>query len=218
MSRRFKAVLFDLDGVLADSTTAHYAAWRRLADELGIPFDETINERLKGVSRMDSLDIILEQAGQSYDAAEKDRLAARKNGYYRDIITTLSPEDLLPGALDALKACRTASLKVALASASRNAPMLVERLGLAPYLNFIADASKAARSKPAPDIFQMAAAGVGVPPEDALAIEDAAAGVKAAKDAGCTVIGVGDRETLWEADHIIADMTVFRLEYYITGP
>ena len=217
MTRSLRAVLFDLDGVLADSATAHFAAWRRLADELGIPFDETINERLKGVSRMDSLDIILARGERRYDAAEKERLAARKNGYYRDIIDSLGPEDLLPGALDALKACKNAGLKTALASASRNAPLLVERLGIGPCLDFIADASKAARSKPAPDIFQMAAAGVGIPPEDSLAIEDAAAGVKAAKDAGCTVIGEGDKETMWEADHVIADMTTFRLEHYING-
>ncbi len=215
MTRHFQAVLFDLDGVLADSATAHYTAWRRLADELGVPFDRKTNERLKGVSRMKSLDILLEKAKQSYSPAEKEALAARKNSYYRALINVLGPEDLLPGALDALTACKDAGLKTALASASRNASLLVSRLGIAPLLDFIADASMAAHSKPAPDIFLMAAAGVGTPADKTLAIEDAAAGVAAAKSAGCTVIGVGNRQNLWEADYVIADMTAFHLKDYI---
>lgn len=212
MTRSVTAVLFDLDGVLADSATAHYAAWKRLADEIGVPFDIKTNDRLKGVSRMDSLAILLEHAERPYSAEEQEELAGRKNGYYRAIIDSLTPDDLLPGALDALQACKTAGLKTALASASRNAPLLIDRLGIAHLLDYIADAGKAARSKPAPDIFQMAAAGVNCDAQHTLAIEDAAAGVLAAKTAGCFVIGVGDPIILAQADHVIPDMTAFCLD------
>ncbi|WP_281302294.1 MULTISPECIES: beta-phosphoglucomutase [unclassified Iodidimonas] len=210
IKRIFKAVLFDLDGVLADSAMEHFKAWKKLADDLGIAFDIDINERMKGVSRMASLDILLEKASRSYSDAEKNQLADRKNGYYRAIIEQLSPDALLPGARDALLACRDLGLQTALASASRNAPTLIERLQISDLIDYIADAGAARHSKPAPDIFLMAARGIGCDPQACLALDDAKAGVQSAKAAGCFVIGVGDRETLDEADAIIPNIAAFR--------
>ncbi|GEQ96379.1 beta-phosphoglucomutase [Iodidimonas gelatinilytica] len=215
MSQTYKAVLFDLDGVLADSAREHYAAWKRLADELGLAFDEQKNERLKGVSRMASLDILLEDAPRPYSDAEKHALATRKNGYYQAIIQKVTPDALLPGARQALEACKALGLKTALASASRNAPLLIDRLGIGPLMDFIADAGAAKQSKPAPDIFLMAAKGVAEPPERCLALDDAAAGVLSAKAAGCYVVGVGDADILAAANAIIPDIAAFDPKSYL---
>lgn len=208
---RFDAAIFDLDGVLTDTAEAHYQAWLRLAHEECIPFDRTINERLKGISRSESLDIILEQAPLAYDERAKDDLKARKNGYYRELIQSVTPDELLPGALQAIRDCRAAGLRVALASSSRNAPALIARLGIARCFDFVADPAGVARSKPAPDIFLAAAAGVETPPERCFAIEDAVAGIKAIKAAGMYAIGIGDPGSLSLADEVIADLSQFDL-------
>lgn len=207
-----KAVIFDLDGVLTDTASIHYRAWKRLADELGIEFDERINRRLKGVDRMASLEILLERAGHSFDDAEKAELAARKNGYYRDEIARFTPKDLLPGALEVLEAVRAAGLKTALASASRNAPLLLERLGIADRFDFIADPAAVECGKPAPDIFLAAARGLGVEPETCLGVEDAAAGIAAIKAAGMLALGIGARTELADADAVLPGLASFRIE------
>ena len=207
-----RAVIFDLDGVLTDTARVHYRAWKRLADELGIEFDERINRRLKGVDRMASLEILLERAGRRFDDAEKAELAARKNGYYRDQIEHFTPGDLLPGALEAVAAVGAAGLKIGLASASRNAPRLLERLGIADRFDFIADPATVERGKPAPDIFLAAARGLGVEPAACLGIEDAAAGVAAIKAAGMAALGIGGRRELSAADAVLPGLDGFRIE------
>ncbi|GAB4574391.1 MAG: beta-phosphoglucomutase [Rhodothalassiaceae bacterium] len=205
MTSRYRAALFDLDGVLADSAQHHYRAWKRLAAELGIALDEAFNERLKGVDRMGSLDLILSHGGRSCTAREREALAARKNDYYREQVAHMTPDDLLPGAREALLSCRAAGMRTALASASRNAPMLIERLGIADLFDGIADPALAP-SKPDPGIFRLAAGILDVAPEEAIAIDDAEAGVAAAKAAGCFVIGIGDPSILRAADLVLPDI------------
>lgn len=204
-----KAVIFDLDGVLADTAHAHHAAWARLAQELGFSLSDEIGERLKGVDRLTSLNIILDSAGLIFSDAEKAELAARKNGYYVDHIAQTTPKDLLPGAREALELCKAHGLKTALASASRNAPMLIENLGLAPLLDFIADAAKAVKSKPHPAIFLMAAEGIDIAPDYCLGVEDAVAGIEAIRAAQMHALGIGDKAILKDADRVISSIAEF---------
>jgi alpha,alpha-trehalose phosphorylase len=213
--RPFKALIFDLDGVLADTAHLHHAAWKSLADEIGLPFDESIGERLKGVDRATSLEIVLGNAAGRYSSAQKQELAERKNGYYRASIATFGPQDLLPGAHRALLEARAAGLKIGLASASRSAQELVHRLGVADFFDHIADAALAARPKPAPDIFLGVAATLGVAPSDCLGVEDASAGVAAIKSAGMMALGIGDPLVLGEADAVLADLTGFNLVDFV---
>lgn len=197
---RFRAAIFDLDGVLADSATAHYAAWRRLADELGIAFSQHDNEALKGVDRLGSLRHILALGRQSLPESELAVLAARKNGYYLEAVAGMSPTDLLPGAEALVHSVKAAGLACAVASASRNAPLLLDRLGIAPLFDFVADAGAIAQGKPAPDIFLACAAALDVGPSDCIGFEDAAAGITAIRAAGMYAVGIGDPAVLTDAD------------------
>jgi alpha,alpha-trehalose phosphorylase len=155
--RHVDAVIFDLDGVLTDTAELHFRAWSRLAEEIGVPFDRQTNERLKGVDRMSSLDIILERATRGFPAAEREALAARKNGYFVEMLQTLTPDALLPGALDALRGARERGVRIALASASHNARTIIGRLGIADAFDHVVDPATCGRPKPAPDIFLAAA-------------------------------------------------------------
>ena len=188
----FQAAIFDLDGVLVDSAKAHFVAWRRLADELGIAFTEDDNEALKGLDRMASLRTILALGRQAVADDAMAALAARKNGYYLDMIRQMSPADQLPGAEDLVRSARASGLKCAVASASRNAPLLLKRVGLAPLFEFVADSGAVACGKPAPDIFLACSAALGVAPAACLAFEDAAAGIEAITAAGMFAVGIGD--------------------------
>lgn len=213
--RPFQALIFDLDGVLADTAHLHHAAWKRLAAELGLPWDDAVGEKLKGVDRMASLDIVLGPAAGDYSAAQKQELADRKNGYYRAAINTFTAKDLLPGALDTLQAARAAGLKTALASASRSARELVERMGVAGLFDHVVDSATVARAKPDPEIFLRAAAALGVAPSDCLGIEDAQAGVAAIHAAGMAALGIGDARVLGDADAVLRDLTEFDVEKFV---
>ena len=207
------AVAFDLDGVLTDTAQAHYRAWRRLADSLGIPFDEATNEALKGVDRMGSLALILgDRAG--YDIARRAELAARKNDWYLDEIAHFGPADLFLGARDAIEQCRAAGLSVALASASRNAPLLLARLGIDELFDTVVDPASVAQGKPAPDIFLAAARALGAAPHRVMGVEDAAAGIAAIRAAGMPSLGIGDPAQLSGADRVIAAIGDFDLADY----
>ncbi len=199
----YRAAIFDLDGVLVDSARLHFVAWKRLADELGIAFDAEDNEALKGVDRMGSLDHILRLGGVTLDLPAREALAARKNGFYLDALTSMGEADVLPGARRLLADARAVGLAIGVASASRNAVTVLDRAGLSDAIDFVADAA-AARSKPAPDIFLACATALGVPPAACVGFEDAAAGVEAIKVAGMAAIGIGDRATLAKADLIFA--------------
>lgn len=204
MSSSIKAFIFDLDGVIVDSAEYHYQAWGQLAMELGIPFDRTHNERLKGVSRMESLELILENSkDHAYTPSEKMLLADRKNDNYKQLIEQISPGDLLPGIGRLLQDLREADIRIGLASASHNAPIIVQRLQIASYIDVIVDPGTLRKGKPDPEIFLTAASLLGVPPESCIGIEDAEAGVQAIKSAGMFAVGVGDPVSMQAADMII---------------
>jgi len=205
-----QAVIFDLDGVLTDTAEYHYRAWKRLADELGVPFDRQRNEALRGVSRRRSLELLLD--GRPATEEEMEAWMARKNRYYQEYVGRLTPQDLLPGALDLLRACQQAGLKVAVASASRNARTVVERLGILPLLDALVDGHAASRPKPAPDLFLKAAEALGVPPEACVVVEDAAAGVEAARAAGMRTVGLGPAERVGAADLVVPDFSHLPLD------
>lgn len=213
--RPCRALIFDLDGVLTDTADTHYLAWKRLADEIAVPFDRRINERLKGVDRMASLEIVLERAGRAYDDREKRLLAERKNGYYRDAIAGITPDDLFPGVRELLTDARRHGLKLGLASASRNAAALLERLDIADRFDCIADAALIQRGKPDPEIFLTAAAGLKVDPAVCIGIEDAAAGVRAIHAAGMAAIGIGDAIELGTADAVLPTIADLRLSRFV---
>lgn len=205
--KRFAAAIFDLDGVIADSAHAHFKAWKRIADALSIPFDAEANEALKGVDRMGSLRHILGIGGVTPSAAEMEALAARKNGYYLDAVAEMSPADLLPGAAALVARAKALGMRTAIASASRNAPLLLERVGIAAEFDFIADAGAIATPKPAPDIFLACADALGIPAIDCIGFEDAAAGIEAILAAGMFAVGIGDRTVLRRA-HIVFPSTL----------
>lgn len=212
---RCEALIFDLDGVLVDTARLHYVAWKRLADALGIPFGPDDNERLKGVDRMGSLERILQRADRAYTDEEKRQLAARKNADYVAAIETLGPEDLFPGARELLVAARARGLRVGLASASRNAPRLLERLGIADHFDFVADAGRVRRGKPHPDLFLEAARGLGVAPAACIGIEDAAAGIDALRAACMPAIGIGDAAQLARADVVVPTIADLDLDAFV---
>ena len=179
-----RAVIFDLDGVLVRTDQAHDKAWRALAVRLGIPFDGRAAARLRGVSRMEALDIVLEGCGRSFTPAEKEALAAEKNERYRALIAEMTPADVAPDTTVTLKALRERGLLLAVASSSKNARFILERTGLTPYFHAVVDGTQIARSKPDPEVFLKAAQALGVSPAEALVVEDAAAGVRAARCGG----------------------------------
>ena len=188
----FTAVLFDLDGVITDTAEYHYRAWKKLAEELGISIDRKFNEQLKGVSRDDSLKRILAHGGKTVSEAEFAELTRRKNDNYVEMIQAVKPEDVYPGILPLLEALKANGKKIALASASKNGPFLLERMGLTHFFDAVADPAAVAHSKPAPDIFLAAAEGVGADIRHCIGIEDAAA----IKASGALPIGVGKAEDL----------------------
>lgn len=216
LPRPLKAVIFDLDGVIADTAVVHHAAWKKLADEIGVAFDDATGERMKGVDRRGSLDILLERATRAYGEEEKHALAERKNAYYREQIAQFGPQHLLPGAQAAIASARAAGMKIALASASRNAPLLLERLGIAQLFDYVVDAGRIARSKPDPEIFLDAARGLGVAPHDCLGVEDAAAGVDSILAAGMAAVAVGDSPALAHADVLLPNVAAFDIAKYTT--
>jgi len=195
-----KAVIFDLDGVLVSTDEYHFQAWKQLANEENIYFDRKINERLRGVSRMDSLEIILERSRISYRAEEKKTLASRKNGYYISNIENLTPNDMLPGALVSINRLKEAGKFIAIGSSSKNTLLILEKLGIKEYFDAIVDGNQIKNSKPDPEVFLLGAQKMNVKPEECLVVEDAASGVEAGKSAGMKVLGVGSAK-----NHPLAD-------------
>lgn len=207
-----KACLFDLDGVLVDTARYHYIAWKELAEELGFVFTEHDNERLKGVSRAASLNILLEIGGIILDEDEKARLAEQKNNRYVEYIAKMDSSEILPGALDFLKACRGHGIKVALGSASKNAMTILNNTGLTPYFDAIIDGTHTSAAKPDPEVFLLGAQAVGIPPEECVVFEDAEAGILAATRAGMRSVGIGSPETLGAADLVVPSLQQISVE------
>jgi beta-phosphoglucomutase len=192
-----EGVIFDLDGVITDTAEYHYLGWQRLADEEGWPFDRTVNERLRGVSRMDSLDIIL--GDRDLPDEEKVALATRKNSYYVESLQQVTPADLLPGARELLDDCRSAGLAIAIGSSSRNARTVLERLEITDMFDAISDGDSVEHAKPAPDLFLHAAGQLGKPADRCAVLEDAESGVEAALAAGMLAVGIGPPERVGRA-------------------
>ena len=202
---RIGAVIFDLDGVLTDTAELHYQAWKRLADEEGIPFSRELNERMRGLSRRDSLLVLLN--GREVSEEQIHELMERKNAYYRELLKGLTPAHILPGILPLLQALQERGIRIAVASASRNARTVVERLGLEAWIDVIVDGNMVERPKPAPDLFLEAARRLGIPPSECVVVEDAAAGIAAARAAGMRCIGIGPPERVGAADIVLSDFS-----------
>ncbi len=205
----FKAAIFDLDGVLVDTAKYHYLAWRELAEKLGFAFTKEDNERLKGVSRARSLEILLKVGGVTLSPAEFARAMQEKNDRYVAYISGMNESEILPGAKEYLLYLRDSGVKTALGSASKNAPLILKRLGLYPYFDGIADGNNVSRPKPAPDVFLAAARLVDESPCGCAVFEDAEAGVEAAKAAGMYCVGIGNRKMLAGADIVIEGFSDF---------
>lgn len=210
------AFLFDLDGVLVDTAVFHYQAWKRLTRELGFDIDEEFNETLKGISRMDSLERILNHGGVTLTQEEKDRYAGRKNDWYLELVNQMTPADVLPGVEDFLKAARSENIRIALGSASKNAPVILEKTGILSYFDAIVDGNHVSRSKPDPEVFLKGAEALQVSNEACVVFEDAYAGIQAAKAAGMYAVGIGEAEILSNADVVIPGFEGIRPEIFCT--
>jgi beta-phosphoglucomutase len=209
---KISACIFDLDGVIVDTAKYHYLAWKRLADELGFFFSEEHNERLKGVSRMDSLEILLSVGKITKTAEEKEYLAARKNTWYVEYISNLTPEEILPGALELLGYLRSKDIKVALGSASKNARAILQGIKLENMFDSIVDGNRIAKAKPDPQVFTTGADDVKVPYNECIVFEDAEAGVEAAIRAGMKCIGIGSPSNLGKANIVIPSLDKLNFE------
>jgi len=209
-----KGLIFDLDGVIVTTEHNHFVAWKRTADQLGIPFTEKENESIKGLSRIDSLRTILEMGKITLPQEEIDVLLLEKNNFYRDSITELSRKDLLPGVLDLLNQAKEQNIPMAVGSASRNAVFIISLLELNDYFVTIIDGNKVSDPKPHPEVFLNAAAALGLKPADCIVFEDADSGIKAAKAGGFFAIAVGNPSIANLADLYLNDLTEFKLNVH----
>jgi beta-phosphoglucomutase len=206
-----KACIFDLDGVIVDTARYHYLAWKRLAKELGVDLTLEDNERLKGVSRMRSLEIILEIGGVSLSELEKERLANKKNTWFVDYVERMAPEEIFPGVRALMQGMRELGIKLALASSSKNAKTIIQLLHIQHEFDAIVDGTMITHTKPHPEIFLMAADKLGVEPENCVVFEDAEAGVEAAVAAGMKCVGVGSPVLLKDANRIVSTTSDFKI-------
>ena len=206
-----EAVIFDLDGVIVTTDDYHYEAWKKIADQENIYFDREINERLRGVSRMESLEIILEKSSKIYNEEEKIELATRKNDYYKNLLENLTKEDILPGILETLNFLENKKIKTAIGSSSKNTIFILNKIGLTNRFDAIVDGTMIKNSKPDPEVFLQAAEKVGIKVEKCLVVEDADAGVEAGKRAGMRVLGVGSAKNNENADYKSENMEEFNI-------
>jgi beta-phosphoglucomutase len=195
--------LFDLDGVIVDTAKYHFIAWRQIARELGFEFTEKDNERLKGVSRTRSLEILLEVGGIALDVSAKSALAEKKNALYLSYVMKMTPAEILPGADGFLRDCRSAGYRTALATASRNAAVIIDLLKIAPLFDAVVDGNKVTHTKPDPEVFLTCAVELGVSPASCVVFEDAEAGVEAAHAGGMLAVGIGNPVILGKADLVV---------------
>ncbi|MBO0467645.1 beta-phosphoglucomutase [Enterococcus plantarum] len=213
-----KGFVFDLDGVITDTAKFHYIAWKNLAAELGITINETFNETLKGISRMDSLEKILAYGHKENDftTEEKEALAQKKNEEYVKLLADLSEKDLLPGVHNFLVQAKERNIPCAIASASKNAPMILEKLGVLDFFGHIVDPETLKKGKPDPEIFVKAAESIKIESKDAIGFEDAQAGIEGIKAAGMYAVGISETENLAGADLQVASMTELSVEKLLT--
>ena len=195
-----KGIIFDLDGVLLSTDEMHYEAWKSVADEFSIPFDRTVNNRLRGVSRMESLEIILEKSTRAFSPAEKEALAERKNDRYRTLLQSLTPDAVAPEVRQTLAELKARGLKLAVGSSSKNTKLILSLTDLAHFFDAVSDGTNITRSKPDPEVFLKAADFIGLAPGDCAVVEDAIAGIDAAAAGGFTGIGIGDAAAYSKTD------------------
>jgi beta-phosphoglucomutase len=207
-----RACLFDLDGVVVDTAKFHYLAWKKLAAELGFDFTEEENERLKGVSRVRSLEILLEIGKVELDPAEKEQLAEKKNTWYLEYIDGIDASEILPGARQFIEHLRANQIKTALGSSSKNARVILRNIGMDEIFDAVIDGTQTTSAKPDPEVFLMGARELRVDPQDCVVFEDAEAGVEAALRAGMRCVGIGSRETLGKADIVIGGLDEMTLD------
>ncbi|OFW63041.1 MAG: beta-phosphoglucomutase [Bacteroidetes bacterium RBG_13_44_24] len=208
-----KAIIFDLDGVITNTSEYHYKAWKRLADDLGIIFNREINEKLRGIPRKESLEIIL--GDLKIKEEKKQRLMEIKNGYYIDYLKKMTPRDILPGSLELLEETREAGIKIGIGSSSKNAKTVINKLKLEKFIDAISDGYSVVNRKPAPDLFLNCAAKLGVMPEEAIVVEDAESGVEAALNGRFWVIGLGPKNRVGKAHIVFPDLKNIRLGNFI---
>ncbi|TDE16539.1 beta-phosphoglucomutase [Dyadobacter psychrotolerans] len=206
-----KACLFDLDGVIVDTARFHYIAWRQLANDLGFDLTEQENEQLKGISRMESLEIILGIGGVELSEDEKLSRAAEKNTRYLALCQQMTPDDTLPGVRAFLDELKVASMGIGLGSASKNAKIILERIDMLSYFQTIVDGNRITKGKPDPQVFLMGADDLDTLPENCVVFEDAVAGIQSAKSAGMFAVGIGEKSVLAEADFVVPGFNDFHL-------
>ena len=213
----FEAIIFDLDGVICSTDEYHYKAWKALADKLGIPFDRERNNLLRGVSRMASLDIILEKSNRRFTDAEKQALAEEKNALYRELLAQMSPADLADDVKNTLYTLRKMDLRLAIGSSSKNTPFILKQIGLEDFFDTVADGNCITHSKPHPEVFLKAAAMLGVPPQNCIVVEDAHAGVEAAIAGGFSCAAMGDAKddcrATWHLQHFSDFAAIVKSNY-----
>lgn len=209
-------VIFDLDGVIVDTAKYHFLAWKKLADSLGFEFTETHNELLKGVSRVRSLEILLEVGDKTVTEAQKQAFLVSKNEDYLEFITKMTADEILPGVNKLLNYLDEAGIKYVLGSASKNAPLILKQVGLYDRFAAIVDGNSVTKAKPDPEVFLLGAEKMHIKPEHCVVFEDAIAGIEAAKNAGMFAIGVGDKKTLHKADYNVNNLTEISERFFET--
>ncbi len=207
-----QACLFDLDGVIVDTAKYHFQAWKRLANELGFDLSLEQNELLKGISRMESLDIILNIGKVALTNDEKNKYASEKNTLYLELCQQMTPDDTLPGVRSFLEELKAASIKIGLGSASKNARVILERIDMLHYFETIVDGNRITKGKPDPEVFLMGATDLDTAPENCVVFEDAVAGVQAANAGGMFAVGIGEASILTEADFVVEGFEGFSLK------
>jgi beta-phosphoglucomutase len=209
---KIRACIFDLDGVIVDTAKYHFLAWKRLAEQLGINFTEKDNERIKGVSRMESLEILLELGKKSLSKNKKNELATLKNLWYNEYVSKMTPEEILPGSLDFITELNKADIRIAVGSASKNTPLILNRIGIKRLFDAVADGNNIEKAKPDPEVFLKVSAMLGIEPRECIVFEDAIAGVQAALNAGMYCIGIGSPEVLKKAHFVVKGLNEMSLE------
>lgn len=212
---KYTAFLFDLDGVIVDTARYHYVAWRKIANQLGFDLSLEENELLKGISRMESLEIILKLGNVTLTQAEKDKLAAQKNADYLQLCSAMTPGEVLPGVREFMDQLKREGMKIGLGSASKNARMILKQVNMLLYFDTIVDGTRITKGKPDPEVFLMGAQDLAVPADSCVVFEDAAAGIEAAKAGGMFAVGVGDPEVLVGADKVIGSFSGLSLDDFV---
>ena len=212
-----KAVLFDLDGVLVSTDEYHYRSWVRIAVEEGFGFfDHKFNDRFRGVARLECVEILTKASGRNYSQEQKEAIADRKNRYFAESLSAVTPEELLPGALAMLHELRRRNIKTAIASNSRNAKTIIRQTKIDKLFDTVVDGYDIVNSKPDPEAFLLAAKNLAVPPSHCIVVEDAVTGIEAAKRAGMKALGIGTPERLPNAEHLVVNLSAISVDQLLT--